>query len=57
MSHKIKELGENQIEVTFEDTIVSSVPAQKFRNITGARTKKKQMKQFLEQVEAQILVK
>ena len=57
VAHTIKELGENQIEVTFEDTIVSSVPAQKFRNLTGANAKKKQMKQFLEQVEAQIIVK
>lgn len=56
VAHTIKTLDENKIEVTFEDTIISSIPAQKFRNLTGASAKKKQMKQFLEMVEAEILV-
>lgn len=57
VAHTISALGDNQCEVAYEEKIISDIPAQKFRNITGAHAQKKKMKNLLKNLEAEILVK
>ena len=43
--------------VEYEEKIISDIPAQKFRNVTGALNKKKQMNKILEMLEAELMVR
>lgn len=57
VGHKIQAIDDEHCMVEYEEKIISDIPAQKFRNVTGALNKKKQMNKILEMLEAELMVR